>query len=236
LKGALTLPKIRTLVRLYRSQVEGASEQLEALMREQWDELHPLLRVTPSEIVRMGERENAVQALARAVEEASTDTAESRSLALRKTARLAAATLARASVVVGGGAYRLPAKGLRELLDLWRGSGDVAFGGRGAVDVVRLRALLRQCEGLDSTTITLTEHHLVIAYSTTRARGVIRFVLRARHHGDKLLAVPLPEPGVATRAELTIHSQPPWPADDAQDAASPQAPLPPRRPVLVLVR
>lgn len=236
MKGALTLPKIRTLVRLYRSEVEGASEQLESMIREQWDELHPLLRVTPSEIMRMGEREDAVLALARAVEEVAAETAQARSLALGSAARVAAAALAKASVAVAGGTYQLPAKALRELLELWRGSGDVAFGGAGAVDVVRLRALLRECEGLDSTTITLAGHQLVIAYSTTRARGVIRLALGARHHGDKLLIVPLPEPRAATRAERTIHTQPPWPADDAQDAASPQPPIPPRRPVLALVR
>jgi hypothetical protein len=32
-RGALTLPKVRTLVRLYRADVEGAAEQLATMMQ-----------------------------------------------------------------------------------------------------------------------------------------------------------------------------------------------------------
>jgi hypothetical protein len=235
-KGALTLPRVRALVRLYRADVEGAAEQLQTLMQEQWDELHPLLQITPNDVVRMAEREDAVQTLARAVEDAAAGSSQSRSLVLRKAVRLAATALARNAVVRAGGVHHLPAKALRELLDLWRGSGDIAFGDRGVVDVIPLRALLRQCAGLDSTIITLTERELVIAYSTTRARGVIRLVLRARHDHDKVLVVPIPEVAAANVVDQAIYAPEPWPMDDAQGASSPQAPLPPRRPVLVLVR
>ena len=52
MKGALTLTKLRCLAKLYRADVEGANEQLETLMREQWDELHPLLGLPLEQVLR----------------------------------------------------------------------------------------------------------------------------------------------------------------------------------------
>jgi hypothetical protein len=205
-------------------------------MRDQWDELYPLLRMTQSGIVRLVDREDAVHALAGAVEKAASDATRSRSSALQTAARSAATALAKAAILRDGDTVQLPVKGLRDAVELWRGSGDIAFGDKGVVDVALLRALVRRCTGLDSTIITLTDHQLAIAYSTTRSRGVIRLVLGPRKGRDDVLVVPISARAAPLATRGVIYAPAPWPMDDPQGASSPQPPLPPQRPVLALVR
>ncbi|MEY4510379.1 MAG: hypothetical protein RLZZ450_2501 [Pseudomonadota bacterium] len=235
MKSVLALTKIRNMVRLYRAEIEGAAENLESVMRDQWDELHPLLRITPHDAARLVEREDAVQALARAVEEAVAKSARARSIALGSTARRAALDLAKAASTHDGRTHQLPARALHEVLEAWRGSGDITFGNRGVVDIGRLRALARQCVGLESTIITLTDRYLVIACNTTCTRGVLRLLLGAWKDCKRLLVVPIPPLAPLTIASA-IYAPDPWLGEDAAGAPPPQAPLPPQRPVLVLVR
>ena len=240
MKGTLKLAHVRSLVRLYRADIEGAGEQLEKLLRERWDELPPLLGSNLQQLTRLLEHEDAARAFAGAIEQAPAASTASRSLPCRTAARAAALALAKATVIRDSNHHQLPIAALRAALELGRGNGDIAFGDRGAVDIARLRAVVRHCAGLDSVTVTLTHDQLILRYSTPRARGVIRLVLRDPGKHDKVLVVPIASrnmcvasPSVAIKA---VYAPAPWPADDAQRAASPQPPMPPMRPVLVLVR
>lgn len=230
---SLTITKLRHLARLYRENIEGAADELNEVLALSWDELPALLRCSPESVARIRDHEHAAHALAAAVQEhagSRKHRAESCDLA----ARLAASSLIE-GVHHADSRIAIPSTPLRRLLALWPGSGLLSFGQRGAVDIAKLRSLLRACPR-DPLLVVLHPRELVVRYLTPGGYGRVRFALRPARHDERLLLVPI----VDEHRELTtnIHGElidsvaPPstWPADNQQDRSRYNAPSGPELP------
>jgi hypothetical protein len=194
----LTLTTLRHLARLYRAEVEGADEALAHLLREHCAELSTLLGVSPDAVEAVASRENAIDTLVAAIENAPRAARHACERAAHASAQALAQQLAERAETRGDH-YVLDVVVLDEMLATFRGR-VVTFSDRGSVGAVRLRALVRQLRGAN-VAAAVGHEHLVLVYRGDRVRGVVRLVLHEPVLESALL-VPL---GVRASVERVDH-------------------------------
>lgn len=216
--ATLTIAELRHLARLFREGVDGARDRLETIARERGEEIAELLRLPRENLSRLDEADDIAALVAATVEGALRVQRAAVLRVRRASARGLAETLCRVSERRDDGSILLHGPLLAELLALW-GAGWLVFGEWGSVGAPRLRAILRECRGVESNAVVLTRDSLFVFYEASRSRGVIRLHLqRVVLDGDALL-VPIGELPVQP---VDTPEPPPPLADD---------PRTPRRPV-----
>ncbi len=192
--ATVTVPELRRLAKLYRSSVDGAAERLADIIAEENDELPDLLGFPRPNLTRLLAAENAVELLVATIEGAPRVARDMKLRVLRAEARELGVLLAESAEHREDGTIALPLPVLDSLVTTWPGKGFLVLGERGSVDLGRLRALLRECRGLTSTAVVITELALVVAYTAPGARGLVRFVLQPIVHHVDAVVVPLAAP------------------------------------------
>lgn len=173
----LNLVELRTLARLFRQGVDGAKEELERLARERGDDLAAALRFPRANLDGALGDPNLAKLVAATIEGSARLKRDALARSRRGSARGLAETLCKVSERRDDGTVALHGALLSEILLLW-GAGWVTFGSLGSVDAMRLRAVLRECRGVTSSAVILTDESLFVFYETARSRGAIRLHLQ----------------------------------------------------------
>ncbi|MFO0680533.1 MAG: hypothetical protein U0234_00715 [Sandaracinus sp.] len=221
----LTVPDLRGLAKLYRRGVEGAREQLAAIIGERVAELPRLLGFPPANVTRLREHEDPVEVLVATIEGAPRVAREARMRAENERARALAAELGSTLVVDAEGTVDVDLSTIATIIEL----GDhrhVSFGERGAVETRRLRALLRECRRVSACSALLRESTLDVVYETARSRGIVRLHLQPAGAGVDVVLVPVTE---RTRVALPEVVAPIVEATTAPIATAPLAARAPAR-------
>jgi len=231
----VTVPELRGLAKLYRSGIEGAEESIARIIADSGDELPDVLGFPRPNLERLLDNPNAVELLVATIEGAPRVARDARNRLHREGARELAAIVAANAEPRDDGTVALPLMLVTQMLSLWPGTGLLVLGERGSVDLGRLRAVLRECRGLTSTSLVVTSDAVVVAYTTARSRGLLRLFLQPiLRHVDALVVpiAPAPVEVVAALAPSVVIA-PTTVIEDAAAASStvPVEPEPVFRPI-----
>jgi hypothetical protein len=216
----LSIGELRPLARMFRQGVEGAGESLELLARERGEELAELLRFPAENLRRAIDADNLAALVATTVEHAARLRRDTLGASRRASARALVAALRERSEPRPDGSIALDSLLLADILALW-GHGAVVFGERGRVGAARLRAILRECHGVTSSTVVLATDSLVVRYETPCSRGTIRLHLLPIVEDDDALHVPIDDGPMNIGAEVPATAPTPVPEPGPIDTTEP---------------
>lgn len=187
--AALTQAALRHVAHLYRAHVDGAAEELEAILRLRAAELPCVLGFPANYLERLHTHPSPVELLVRTIEEAPRAARTTRDRAHLEAATKLATRLAQTAKVRPDGHHVLEAALLAETLAVFPGR-IVTFGELGSIGSGRLRAILRALRGVSDVTLVVTTGQVVIVYAGARMRGLIKLVLH-EESDEHALVVPL---------------------------------------------
>jgi len=194
--GTLKPAQLRSLVRMYRQKVEGAREQLVELVTARPDVVAELLGLPHETLTRVLAQHDPAEAVSRLLDEQEDARRRAdRAAALTATRKLADALAA--TTRWEGARAHLDPNVLGSLLAA-RAVGELCFerhdAPHGAVPIMYLRALFRECRACRMTDLHLEGGHLLLAYSARGARGRFRLVLSPPQPRADQVRVLLPTP------------------------------------------
>lgn len=188
----LTLQRLRATARLYRAGVDGAHDELAAVIAEHADALPALLGFPTASLSRLFNEPNVVELLVSTIEAAPRVASETARRAAMETARRAGSEVTATSVVHDDGDVELGVVALYQALCRWPGGGVVVLGERGSLDLAHLRAVMRACTSVDAISVLVRADDVVVAYTTGNSRGVLRLLLMPIRPRADALVVELP--------------------------------------------
>lgn len=205
--AALKRSHVRTLVRLYREDVEGAAEQLDDFILHHADELTALIAVPGADVAVLGGNDHRVELFARWVEEANRFHARRRAGDDRRHAEQLAREL-----IVGAGygaelvldPARLAALAACRSFDFLSFDYDTPHG----FERLRLRAILRALDDTEVTHAVLWPIKLHLAYVTSHGRGRFDLAYQPLPRRGEVLFVPAFEPVRMQAAEEVVPLHP----------------------------
>ena len=217
--ATLTLAHLRRLVRLQRQEVDGAAEQLDALIDTDAEALAALLDVPGADVDVLRESEHRVALLGQWIENAQRHHAEHRARLDRRLAERLAEELV-AGPGYGSEVVLDPVR-LAELVgcrsyDWLLFDPDVPQG----LERKRLLAILRSLQRTTSTDAVLWPHRLHLAYTTPHSRGRFNLAFQPIPLRAELLYVPAFE-SVSMRAAEPV-TPPPRASASIPPAQSPE--------------
>ncbi len=219
---ALTYGELRSLALLHRRGVEGATDRLLAIVRDEQDALPVLLGFPAENLPRLLRAEDPVAVLAATIEEAPRVARAARSREEGTRAQSIAGELAGRLVLDERGDCELPVHDLALITQLG-GRRYVTFGERGGVPTRRLRDLLRACRRVTSCVVLVRATTLDVVYETPCSRGTVRLHLSPAPDEDAIV-VPVPVKGAAPKT----LARSPLATTVLPTASSRGAPQPPR--------
>lgn len=193
--AAVMLAELRGLARLYRDGVDGVREQLMGIITASGPELPDVLGFPPANLERLHRSDDPVEVLVSTIEAVPRVVREARARAQREQARRLASGVAQSAVVVEGD-LELDAALVSACCASWPGGGRLVFAERGAIDIRRLRALLKECRGLPISML-LTATSLIINWRTPHSRGHFKLTLWPGVADAVDLVIPTIDPPVA---------------------------------------
>lgn len=196
---ALTVAELRSLAKLHRAGIDGATERLQLIVRDERDALPALLSFPAKNLERLLGEEDPVALLVATIERAPRVARAARARLENERAQHIASELARKLVLDDRGDCELRVGALASIAKL----GDhrhIVFGERGGVPTRRLRDLLHACRRVTACSVFVRTTTLDVIYKTPRSRGIVRLHLSfpAPHEHTIVVAMPDPAPVVET--------------------------------------
>lgn len=174
--SSLTYGSLRQLARLYRVGIDGAADALAMLVDEHANELPELLGFPMANLDRLRAHDDPVGVLVATIEGAPRVARGLRERIHYDGAAALALQLGETATPREGGHLALDVELLVQTLRFYPGR-VVTFGERGSLGSLRLRAVLRELRGVTATSVVVTREHVVVAYESTRSRGLIKLAL-----------------------------------------------------------
>lgn len=192
--AALTLARLRTLVRFRRDGVEGVDEILFDLSREQPQRLVELLGIEPGALDAITTSEEAAALIVAATDSAARRARSTRGRQARRTSERLAQRLAESSLVRDDGCVDL---NIVVLDDLCRSGGfhhlGLWVGDRlGVIERRHVKAMLQSCRNTFIRALFVTSDVLRLDYATDKSSGHLCLLLHPPTPEHDILVVPEP--------------------------------------------
>jgi hypothetical protein len=214
---ALSLKQLRDLARLHADGIEGAGQEIEITLNNEPEEIAAVLGVGMDIIERVRSSDSPSTNLARLIEGHHRRKRQARVQDVQSDAYRLAELLGVTCVLSARGLVTMDLRLLAELLRFATGFDRLAFrvgGDMRSVDLRVLRALFRECRGVEVTDLHLGDEHLVLSYRTGRSQGLVRLLHRAPEVTERILVVAVAqnlEPAVLDPLPARVDLPPTFP-------------------------
>lgn len=189
---AVSLKQLRDLARLHADGIEGAGDELAVIINTHPEPVAAVLGVGADIIERVRSSDDPAANLARIIENHHRRRRQARVQDVQSDAYRLADSLGQSCVFDDRGHVRMDLALLSEVLRFGSGFDRLAFrigDDMLSVDLRLLRALFRECRGVEVTDLHLGDEHFVVSYRTSMSRGLVRLLHQAPEVTDRILVV-----------------------------------------------